>query len=236
MVSVEEGIETMNGEQVVVSKGQTFLGNNQTDRVQRLPQDARAMQGVWLLLGSLGMFFFSSILLYMLYVSLRLSPQAGLRPQSFYLPRSFLPSTLLLIGVSGSLEWALRSARRDRANDVRIATIAALIMALLFMAIQSEGMYRLVVASLNVASSRNSAYALTFVLAFLHALHVVGGLVGLGITAFNANEDRYDHERHFGLRFCTIYWHFLDVVWVLLMTCFIVTGLLVNGPTDLQPL
>ena len=86
MVSVKKGNETVNGEQVVVSKGQTFLGNNQTDRVQRLPQDSRAMQGVWLLLGSLGMFFFSSILLYMLYVSLRLSPQAGLRPQSFYFP------------------------------------------------------------------------------------------------------------------------------------------------------
>ncbi len=215
----------------MVSKSETVLGNNQINKLQRLPQDARGIQGVWLLLGSLGMFFLSSILLYMLYVSLRLSPQAGIRPQSFYLPTSFLPSTLLLIGVSGSLEWALRAARRDRSNDVRIATIVALITAVLFLAIQSEGMYRLVNASLNVTSSRNSAYALTFVLAFIHAVHVLGGLAGLVIAAYDANQDRYDHERHFGLRFCTLYWHFLDIVWILLMVCFVVTGMLVNGPS-----
>lgn len=212
-------------------EGTEPLENDPPGRVQKLPRDARAMQGVWVFLLTLSVFFFSSILLFVLYVALRLSPEAGLRPQSFYLPRSFVPSTMLLIGVSGALEWALRAARRNRTNDVRIASIAALIMGVLFVVVQSEGMYRLVVAATNVASSRNSTYALTFVLAFLHALHVVGGIVGLLITVWNANEDRYDHERHFGLQFCTVYWHFLDIVWVLLMACFIVAGILVNSST-----
>ena len=194
-----------------------------------LPQDARAIQGVWLFILTLGVFFFSSILLFVLYVFLRLAPEAGQRPESFFLPRSFVPSTLLLLGVSGALEWAMRSARKDRSNEVRIATIAALVMGLLFMLVQSEGMYRLLISSWAAKSSRNSAYALTLVLAFLHALHVVGGIVGLGIASFQANRDRYDHERHFGLRFCTLYWHFLDLVWIVLMICFIVTGVLING-------
>ncbi len=195
----------------------------------RLPQDARAMQGVWLFLVTLAVFFLASILLYLLYVALRIAPESGPRLASFYLPRSFVPSTLLLVGVSGALEWALRSARRDRTNDVRVATWAALIMGFLFMAIQSEGMYRLLLSTWEAKASRNSAYALTLVLAFLHALHVVGGIVGLSIVAVQANRERYDHERHFGLRFCTLYWHFLDIVWVLLMACFIITGLMVNS-------
>ena len=203
--------------------------NERPIKVQKLPQDVRAMQGVWLFLLTLGVFFISSILLFILYVALRLSPAAGLRPQSFYLPRSFFPSTLLLIGVSGALEWALRAARRDRSNDVKIATIAALVMGILFVVVQSEGIFKLVVAALKVTSSRNSAYALTFVLAFVHAMHVVGGIIGLVATVLNANNDKYDHERHFGLRFCTLYWHFLDVVWVLLMACFVIAGILVNG-------
>ncbi len=197
-------------------------------KVQKLPQDVRAMQGVWLLLLTLGIFFCSSILLFILYIGLRLSPEAGIRPQPFYLPKSFFPSTLLLIGVSGALEWALRAARTDRSNDVRIATIAALVMGILFMAVQSEGMFTLVVAASQATSSRNSAYALTFVLAFVHAMHVVGGIIGLVATVVNANSDKYDHERHIGLRFCTLYWHFLDIVWVLLMTCFVIAGMLVN--------
>lgn len=206
-----------------------IASDNQPIKVQRLPQDVRAMQGVWLFLLTLGIFFLSSILLFILYVALRLTPEVGLRPQSFYLPRSFLSSTLLLFGVSGALEWALRAAKGNRSNDVKVTTVAGLIMGLLFMAVQSEGMYRLVVSASEVRSSRNSVYALTFVLAFLHAMHVVGGIIGLVSTTFNANRDKYDRERHFGLRFCTLYWHFLDIVWILLLACFVITGMLVNS-------
>ena len=190
------------------------------------------MQGVWLFLLMLSIFFASSILLFVLYVVLRLSPEAGLRPDSFYLPRSFVPSTILLVGVSGALEWSLRAARSNRSNGVRVASIAALIMGLLFMAIQSEGMYQLVTAASEARSLRNSLYALTFVLAFLHALHVFGGVVGLVITAINANRDKYDRERNFALRFCTLYWHFLDVVWILLLASFIVASVCVNAPAQ----
>ena len=199
-------------------------------KAKKLPQDVRAMQGVWLFLLMLGVFFASSILLFVLYVVLRLSPEAGMRPDSFYLPRSFVPSTILLFGVSGALEWSFRAARNNQSNGVRVASIAALIMGLLFMAIQSEGMFRLVRAASEARSLRNSLYALTFVLAFLHALHVVGGIVGLFITAFNANRDKYDRERNFALRFCALYWHFLDVVWILLMASFIVASVCVNSP------
>jgi len=203
-----------------------------TAKSKELPQDLRAMQGVWLFLLMLSIFFASSILLFVLYVVLRLSPEAGARPDSFYLPRSFVPSTILLVGVSGALEWSLRAARSNSSNGVRVASIAALIMGLLFMAIQSEGMYRLVTAASEARSLRNSLYALTFVLAFLHALHVAGGVVGLVITAFNANRDKYDRERNFALRFCTLYWHFLDVVWIMLLASFIVASVCVNAPAQ----
>lgn len=102
-------------------------------------------------------------------------------------------------------------------------------MGLLFMGVQSEGMYRLLTAVWEAKASRHSAYALTLVLAFLHALHVVGGIVGLCIVAVQASRERYDHERFFGLRFCALYWHFLDIVWLVLMACFIITGMIVNG-------
>lgn len=197
-------------------------------RGKDLPQDARAMQGVYLFLVALSVFFFSSIILYVVYVVMRLSPHAGARAHSFHWPISFIPSTLLLIGVSGSLEWALKSAKKDKFTNVKRATIAALVLGMLFMIVQAEGMYRLIEAASDAATARTSAYALTFVLVVAHALHVLGGIVGLVASAFAAQRDRYDHERNVGLRFCTVYWHFLDVVWVFLMASFIATGYLVN--------
>jgi cytochrome c oxidase subunit 3 len=186
------------------------------------------MQGVWLFLLMLSVFFVSSILLYIIYVAMRLSPEAAMRARSFYLPKSFVPSTLLLVGVSGALEWALRSAKKDRTADTKRACLAALVMGILFMVVQSEGMYRLIFASSESASLRTSAYALTFALALVHALHVVGGLVGLVSTFFGSLQSKYDHERYFGLKFCTLYWHFLDIVWVFLMASFIIASWLIN--------
>ena len=186
------------------------------------------MQGVWLFLTSLTIFFVSSILLYVVYVAMRVAPESGLKAQSFVLPKSFLPSTFLLVGISVSLEFALRAAKRDRNAEVKQATLAALVMGILFMAIQSEGMYRLIYAASIATTSKNSTYALAFVLALLHALHVVGGVFGLVRVVFQARQDKYDHERYFGLRFCTLYWHFLDVVWLFLIVSFLVTSMLVN--------
>jgi len=210
------------------ASGGIAVDKKKPGRAIALPQDARAMQGVWLFLISLTIFFVSSILLYVVYIAMRIAPEAGMKPQSFVLPTSFVPSTLLLVGISASLEWALRAAKRERNAEVKQATLAAFVMGMLFMAIQSEGMYRLIYAASIASSSKNSAYALAFVLALLHALHVVGGVFGLVQVVFQARRDKYDHERCFGLQFCTLYWHFLDLVWVFLIASFLITGYLVN--------
>ena len=189
-----------------------------------LPADQRAMQGVWLLIAALGIFFFSSILLYVVYIALRIEDAAGEPAKALFLPRSFVPSTLLLIGVSGFLELAYRSAKRERESLVKSSMVLACFFGLLFMAVQSEGMYRLVSEMSTVTAARKNAYAFTFVLALLHALHVVAGIVGLVLSTMQSIRNKYDHERNFGLRFCAIYWHFLDIVWVLLLASFIIAA------------
>jgi cytochrome c oxidase subunit 3 len=195
---------------------------------QLLPVEARTSQGIWLFLASLGIFFLASILLYVVYVYMRVHGDAAFT-QPLLLPWSFLPSTLLLVGVSSCLEVAYRAARRDRFVLVRRSMLGACAMGIGFLAIQSDGMKRLL-DGLAAASSRSeSAYGYTFILVFLHAAHVVGGMVGLWITARNAMRNAYDHERSIGLRFCTLYWHFLDLVWVALIASFWIALWLVNG-------
>ncbi len=203
-------------------------GVGSRSRRQDLPVDARAMQGVWLLIGSLGVFFFASILLYVVYIAMRLQSERAIT-QRLILPWSFLPSTLLLIGVSVCLEWGLRAARRDRHVQVRRLVVAACVMGIGFLFVQSDGMNRLLIGLADAPTRNESAYGYTFILAFLHAAHVVGGVIGLWWTARNALADRYDHERTIGLRFCAVYWHFLDIVWLLLLVSFWIALTLVNG-------
>ncbi len=61
-------------------------------------------------------------------------------------------------------------------------------------------------------------YGLVMFLILVHALHVIGGMVALGIVAWFGYRGAYDHESHAGVRNCTLYWHFLDIVWIVMFT------------------
>jgi cytochrome c oxidase subunit 3 len=59
-------------------------------------------------------------------------------------------------------------------------------------------------------------------LAFLHALHVIGGIGFLGFVIAQASQQRYDHERHWTVDNCASYWHFLDAVWIVMLATFFI--------------
>jgi cytochrome c oxidase subunit 3 len=199
-----------------------------SNRVPSLPADVRASQGIWLLIGSLAVFFVSSILLYVIYIAMRVQSDHSIT-QRMTLPWSFIPSTVLLIGVSVCLELAYRAARKDQLAVVKRMAIGACAMGIGFLFIQSDGMKRLLDGLADAPTRNESAYGYTFILVFLHAAHVVGGAIALWWTARNALANRYDHERNIGLKVCTLYWHFLDVVWFFLLISFWIAVVLVNS-------
>lgn len=205
-----------------------LTGGATASRVQALPADLRATQGMWILIGSLAVFFVSSILLYVIYIAMRVQSDHAIT-QRLILPWSFIPSTILLIGVSVCLELAYRAAKRDRISKVKQMAVAACVMGIGFLFIQSDGMKRLLDGLADAPTRNESAYGYTFILVFLHAAHVIGGAIGLWWTARNALASRYDHERNIGLKVCTLYWHFLDIVWVFLLLSFWIAVVLVNA-------
>jgi cytochrome c oxidase subunit 3 len=66
---------------------------------------------------------------------------------------------------------------------------------------------------------RPTLFAFTFyLLTGLHAAHVLGGFVPLGIVLHRAGEREYSSSRYDGVRFCVWYWHYLGVIWLVLLT------------------
>lgn len=61
-------------------------------------------------------------------------------------------------------------------------------------------------------------FASTFyVLTGFHGLHVLFGLVLiLGVLWRSMKPDRYNSESHFGVEAAEVYWHFVDIIWVIL--------------------
>ncbi|MEZ6135572.1 MAG: cytochrome c oxidase subunit 3 [Pirellulaceae bacterium] len=198
------------------------------NRHHQLAEDRRSEQGAWLLLASLTVFFVSCIILYAVYVFLRLGPQAGeLMP--FYLPRSFVLTTVDLIAISVLLHLAVAAARRERRVDLARYIVLAFILSLVFFVLQGTSLIWMVQELMKPAATTKNLYGMTFFLVIVHALHVVGGVAGLTMLMFGLHREAYDHERYFPIRFCAMYWHFLDVVWILMLLSFGLAAVVSNG-------
>lgn len=181
-----------------------------------LPADKRAQQGGLLFLSALLMFFLASILLYLLYAFVRRGEVESSQP----LPISFLLSTGLLLVVSGILHFATLAVAREQRTRAVTLLVVGLFGALGFMAAQGYSLWEVLVEPKFAISPHKGVVGMVLVLAFLHALHVVGGVISLGIVTTRAALGQYDHERNWAVRFATLYWHFLDIVWICMLVAF----------------
>lgn len=187
-------------------------------RRAQLAQDHRSEQGAWLLIASLAVFFVSCIILYAVYVVIRTKPGVDIIP--FYLPRNFVLTTVNLIGISVLLHLAVGAARTERHVDLARYIVLAFILSIVFFIIQGSGLAWMMDKMMKPSNTITNLYGFTFFLVIVHALHVIGGVAGLVLLLFGVRRHAYDHERNFPVRFCALYWHFLDIVWLLMMLSF----------------
>ena len=187
---------------------------------QGLPVERRAEQGGWLFLASLAMFFLGSILLYLLYAFWRRDETESTAP----LPDGFLASTFLLLLISGLLHGAFYWVRRDKFGVASACLWGSLFASFGFIAIQSVSLWEILSNVSFTAAPHRGVIAMVMVLAILHALHVVGGVIALGIVSVRNHRGYYDHERNWGVRFVAQYWHFLDAIWLCMLGAFWATS------------
>ncbi len=137
------------------------------------------------------------------------------------MPMSFWTSTFLLIATSVILERArwLVSREKPFIHWLTYAFIAASV----FVVVQTFGLKYLVDQHFVASDGSTKVFGMSFVLALIHALHVIGGLVYIGYVIVQAKRERYAHERFWAIKYCAGYWHFLDIVWFAMLITFAIT-------------
>jgi cytochrome c oxidase subunit 3 len=67
-------------------------------------------------------------------------------------------------------------------------------------------------------TGQGSSITVTFlyIIAFMHLLHLAGGLISLLIIIYNHFKQKYNSTQTLGIELGAMYWHFLDLLWVLL--------------------
>jgi cytochrome c oxidase subunit 3 len=186
-----------------------------------LEPDRRLRQGGYLFLASLVVFFIATIALYGIYAFTRRDDAES----RVALPASLLISTGLLVAITVLVQWAVHAIIREKRQLTSGLLLASALLADLFVAVQFLSMSNLLLSPAMFAGTSKGVAGMIVVLAFLHALHVAGGILSLGIVAVRSFSGSYDHERHWPVRFVALYWHFLDLVWIcMLVTFYLTTG------------
>lgn len=176
--------------------------------------------GMVIFLASLAVLFLAAIAGYLV---VRLRATAWPPPGMPRLPSGLWIATLVLLACSATVHRAHRSIRLGETTATTRWLGATLGFGLLFLVVQVANWWRLI--SLDMGIHARNLYAFTFyMLTGLHAAHVVGGLVLLGVVSWRASRGRYGSGHHPGVTYAEMYWHFLDAVWIVVFAVLLVFG------------
>jgi len=135
----------------------------------------------------------------------------------FNLPDIFFISTAIIITSSLTLFMALKMAKKNNQKGMILGLLATFILGIAFTFTQFEGWNELTAKGVVFAGKySNASGSFLYVLTGLHLAHLAGGLISLLVTLTNGLRRKYNAENTLGLELCSIYWHFLDILWVYL--------------------
>jgi len=135
-------------------------------------------------------------------------------------------NTAMLAVSSLAMQWAQVSVRRGEIDGVWIGLLAGGGFAVAFLGGQILAWRQLnMMGAFNIT---NPAIAFFFLITALHGLHLLGGLVAWGRTAAKVWRGLAAVDVRLSVELCTVYWHFLLLVWLVLF------GLLFSGNNNLD--
>jgi cytochrome c oxidase subunit 3 len=176
--------------------------------------------GMWAFLASEVLFF--SVLIANFLVMSRLDPpgtfhEAATGHELLNIPITAL-NTFILLTSSFTVVLALEGIRQGSQLKLRLFLFLTFIFGGTFIGIQAYEYYQLIVVEgLGMDSLFGSSF---FTLTGFHGLHVIGGLIWLLIILPKALGlmGGFSAKENLGVELFGLYWHFVDVVWLLLFS------------------
>ncbi len=150
----------------------------------------------------------------------------------FYLPVIFHVNTVIILASSLAMLYAQAAMRKERERAYFQALGVSFLLGVLFLVFQTIGWREMHLQGMDL--SKNQGYSFLYILSGLHGLHVLGGLVVMGVSLFKSYRRLTDpvaellfsvdplRTKRIGL--LATYWHFVDALWVYLHVFFVVNA------------
>jgi cytochrome c oxidase subunit 3 len=122
-------------------------------------------------------------------------------------------NTAILVSSSLTLHWAQTSIKNGNRFGLQAGMTATFLLGLTFLFIQINEYVHI-----GFAPQDHAQATIFFSLTGLHGAHVTIGLMLLGMVTVRAFRGHFSPESHQGMEIPGIYWHFVDVMWIVVYT------------------
>jgi cytochrome c oxidase subunit 3 len=177
--------------------------------------DSRANRyriGMWVALASISMMFTALSSAYIV----RAASSDDWFP--LMMPRVLLLSTALILISSATLETARRQLKASLTTGYMRWLLVTVLLGIGFLASQLFAWKQLAKQGVYLASNPHSSFF--YLLTAAHAVHLIGGLLALiflwARSRLHADVVKVTPRRQAAADAVTIYWHFMDVLWIYL--------------------
>jgi len=137
---------------------------------------------------------------------------------SFPFPRAFWYSTAVILLSSLTVQMALRAFKEREMQRYRNQITATAVLGVLFVCLQWIGFRSIWNSGITLHGS--GAGQFLYVIAGLHALHVLAGVVALIVMFIRAYSARIRNYDSTPVELMSTYWHFVDLLWLYLFFFF----------------
>jgi cytochrome c oxidase subunit 3 len=137
-------------------------------------------------------------------------------PFEFPVPVAIM-NTMILVSSSATMHYALHSIKRNNRVGLQVGLATTFLMGAVFLGTQINEYVK------NGFAISDGAFASVFYgLTGLHGAHVFVGLTLLAIANTRTIRGHFSPQAHMGVEVTGIYWHFVDIMWIIVfMTVYI---------------
>lgn len=124
-------------------------------------------------------------------------------------------NTFILLSSAAAITWGQWGLQKNRRLQMMLGVSLTILLGLLFISLQAHE-YILAYTHYNL-TLHSGIYGTTFfMLTGFHGLHVCIGLTMLSVIWVRCFKGHFRPQHHFGFEAVSWYWHFVDVIWLML--------------------
>jgi cytochrome c oxidase subunit 3 len=134
---------------------------------------------------------------------------------TFDLPEIFWYSTAVILLSSLTIMASRKLFKQGEMAKYRRLLAVTMLLGILFVILQTIGFLSLWEKGFTL--TKNVSFSFLYIIVGLHALHVLGGVIALLIVLIKAFSVRIKTYSSVPIDLMSIYWHFVDFLWIYLL-------------------